>query len=82
LWDRFEIVYTPIHGSWLNMGENELKVLIGQCLNRRMDPLDQVAAPVSALQTRRYNAKTKIDWQFNTRDARSKLRRLYSTLDR
>ena len=29
LWDRFEFVYTPKHGSWLNMAEIELNVLIG-----------------------------------------------------
>jgi hypothetical protein len=81
LWDRFEFMYTPIHGSWLNMAEIELNVLVGQCLNRRMDSLDQVSAAVAAWQTRRDNAKTKINWQFTTRDARVKLRRLYPTLD-
>jgi hypothetical protein len=81
LWDRFEFVYTPIHGSWLNMAEIELNVMIGQCLNRRMDSLDQVTAAVSAWQTRRDNAKAKIKWQFTTPDARVKLRRLYPTLD-
>ena len=29
LWDRFEFVYTPKHGSWLNMAEIELNVLNG-----------------------------------------------------
>ena len=24
LWDRFEFIYTPKHGSWLNMAEIEL----------------------------------------------------------
>ena len=28
IWDRFEFVYTPKHGSWLNMAEIELNVLI------------------------------------------------------
>ncbi len=37
LWDRFEFVYTPKHGSWLNMAEIELNVLTRQCLNRRID---------------------------------------------
>ncbi len=37
LWDKFEFVYTPKHGSWLNMAEIELNVLTGQCLNRRID---------------------------------------------
>ena len=35
LWDRFQFVYTPKHGSWLNMAEIELNVLTGQCLKRR-----------------------------------------------
>ena len=81
LWDRFEFVYTPIHGSWLNVAEIELNVLIGQCLNRRIDSLDQVSKAVSAWQRRRDNAKAKINWQFTTRDARVKLRRLYPTLE-
>ena len=39
LWDRFEFVYTPKHGSWLNMAEIELNVLIRQCLDRRIDTI-------------------------------------------
>ena len=42
LWDRFEFVYTPKHGSWLNMAEIELNVLISQCLNRRIDDIEVV----------------------------------------
>jgi hypothetical protein len=34
IWDKFEFVYTPKHGSWLNMAEIELNVLSGQCLKR------------------------------------------------
>lgn len=41
LWDRFEFVFTPKHGSWLNMAEIELNVLNGQCLNRRIDNIEQ-----------------------------------------
>jgi DDE superfamily endonuclease len=28
IWDKFEFVYTPNHGSWLNMAEIELNVLM------------------------------------------------------
>ena len=28
LWDRFEFVYTPKHGSWLNMAEIEINVMV------------------------------------------------------
>ena len=34
--ERFEFHYTPKHGSWLNMAEIELGVLIRQCLSRRI----------------------------------------------
>jgi hypothetical protein len=30
LMERFELVYTPKHGSWLNVAEIELNVLSGQ----------------------------------------------------
>jgi len=42
LLDRFEFVYTPKHGSWLNMAEIELNVLSGQCLDRRIDDIEVV----------------------------------------
>jgi transposase len=48
LWDRFEFVFTPKHGSWLNMAEIELHVLNGQCLNRHIDTIDKVKEEVKA----------------------------------
>jgi transposase len=80
--DRFEFVYTPKHGSWLNMAEIELNVMISQCLNRRMDSLAQVEKAVSAWQRRRDNLKAKVNWHFTTEDARVKLHRLYPTLEK
>ena len=79
LWDRFEFIHTPKHGSWLNMAEIELNVLSAQCLNRRMDSLTQVTAAVAAWQGERNNHQAKIQWRFTTRDARIKLLRLYPT---
>ena len=80
LWDRFEFVYTPKHGSWLNMAEIELNVLIGQCLNRRIGEMATVSAEVEAWQNHRNTKNATINWQFTTRDARIKLRRLYPTV--
>jgi hypothetical protein len=79
LWDRFELVYTPKHGSWLNMAEIELNVMIAQCLNRRIDNIDTLRSEVSAWQTSRDQLNTKIDWQFTTDNSRIKLKRLYPT---
>jgi hypothetical protein len=81
LWDRFEFVYTPKHGSWLNMAEIELNVLTGQCLNRRIDDIGIVRKEVRAWQEFRNNRNAKVNWQFTTKDARIKLSRLYPTLD-
>ena len=41
-------VYTPKHGSWLNMAEIELNVLGGQCLNRRIDHMEVVRGEAQA----------------------------------
>lgn len=81
LWDRFEFVYTPKHGSWLNMAEIELNVLTGQCLNRRIDEIGIVKKEVRAWQEFRNNKNAKVNWQFTTKDARIKLSRLYPTLN-
>jgi ribosomal protein S13 len=81
LWDRFEFVYTPKHGSWLNMAEIELNVLTGQCLNRRIDNIAVVRKEVRAWQEYRNNKNAKVNWQFTTKNARIKLSRLYPTLE-
>ena len=81
LWGRFEFVYTPTHGSWLNMAEIELNVLTRQCLSARFDSLDKVTTAMAAWQYHRNNLKAKVCWQFTTQDARIKLSRLYPTLE-
>ena len=77
IWDRFEFVYTPKHGSWLNMAEIELNVLNRQCLSRRIDNIEEVTHEVKAWAEDRNNMKAKINWQFTTQDARIKLKTLY-----
>jgi len=90
IWDRFEFVHTPKHGSWLNtayfvhstsMAEIELNVLMGQCLSRRIPEIDIIKNEVKAWQEARNNKNAKIKWQFTTDDARTKLRRLYPLSD-
>ena len=81
LWDRFEFVYTPKHGSWLNMAEIELNVLTGQCLGRRIDNIEEVRQETYAWQEYRNNKEAKVNWQFTAKDARIKLSRLYPTLE-
>ena len=81
IWDRFEFVYTPKHGSWLNMAEIELNVLNRQCLNRRIDNFEEVQREVNAWKTHRNNMNAEINWRFEAKDARIKLKRLYPSIN-
>ena len=78
--ERFEVHYTPKHGSWLNMAEIELAVLASQCLDRRIPDKDHLAAEVQAWMADRNTRHAKANWQFKTTDARIKLRHLYPSL--
>ena len=80
LCDRFDFVYTPKHGSWLNMAEIELHVLNGQCLNRHISTIVKIKEEVDAWQKNRNNKKSKINWQFTNKEARIKLKKLYPSI--
>lgn len=75
--ERFEIHYTPKHGSWLNMAETEIGVMSRQCLSRRIPTRDDMAFQVKAWTCSRNAANLTVDWQFTTEDARIKLKHLY-----
>ena len=81
LWDRFEFIFTPKHGSWLNMAEIELHVLNGQCLNRHISTMGKIKEEVHAWQANRNNKNRKINWQFTKKQARVKLKKLYPSIN-
>jgi hypothetical protein len=75
--ERFEIHYTPKHGSWLDMAEIELGILKRQCLPGRIATIDEMKEKVSAWELERNSKCLTVNWQFTTADARVKLQRLY-----
>ena len=77
LCERFEIHYTPKHGSWLNMAEMEIGIMSRQCLSRRIAAIEEMTAEVQSWAAQRNKEKTSVRWQFTTADARIKLRHLY-----
>ncbi len=81
LMNRFEVHYTPKHGSWLDMAEIELGILGRQCLARRIDNITDLRRETATWQSDRNAAAVKVNWQFTTADARIKLRRLYPSID-
>lgn len=75
--DRLELVFTPKHGSWLNIAESELSVLTRQSLDDRLAS-ETAVAERSAHWTRQRNEKQiGVDWHFTTDDARIKLKSVY-----
>jgi len=78
--ERLEIHHTPKHGSWLNMAEIELSAL-SRDLPGRVGDRPAMVRHVGAWKGRRNRAGVKADWQFTTADARTKLRKLYPTID-
>jgi len=78
--ERIEFVNTPKHGSWLNIAECELSVLTRQALNGRTSSKDEMIKKVANWYDARNKNISKVDWQFTTKNARVKLKRLYPTL--
>jgi hypothetical protein len=81
LCERVEWHYTPKHGSWLNVAELELSVLARQCLDRRIPDMATLTREVAAWERERNAAVVRVDWQFTTADARTKLKRLYPSVE-
>lgn len=79
--DRFEFVYTPKSGSWLNMIEIEFSALSRQCLNRRISSIGELSNEVIAYFKERAEKGLKINWQFSRETARQKLNRRYSQVN-
>lgn len=78
--ERWEIHYTPKHGSWLNMAEMELSVFSRQCLDRRIPDETTLRREIQALEVERNRISARVNWRFTARDARSKLSHLYPSI--
>src|SRR3954451_24534424 len=78
--DRLEIHHTPKHGSWLTMAEIERSAL-SRDLPDRVGDKATLERHVQAWTHRRNAAATRADWQFTTKDARIKLRKLYPIME-
>ena len=75
---RINFVYTPKHGSWLNVAECELSCLTSQCLSdRRIGEIAILQSEIAAWATRTNAKQRAVNWQFTIEKARVKLKRLY-----
>jgi DDE superfamily endonuclease len=75
---RLEFRYTPKHGSWLNIAENELSSMTRQCLKgRRLGDIDFLRSETAAWHQASNQKQRGVDWHFRIDDARRKLKNLY-----
>jgi hypothetical protein len=78
---RIEFHYTPKHGSWLNIAENELSSMTRQSMtDRRIGTIEMLRIETSAWANAKNNKKRKVDWQFTVENARIKLKSLYPSI--
>ena len=73
LLDRIEFHYTPKHGSWVNMAETEIRIMNGQCLDRRLDSQSAIAKEVASWEARRNAQEARIHWTFTLAAARPQI---------
>jgi hypothetical protein len=75
---RIKFCYTPKHGSWLNIAENELSSLTRQCVaGRRFADIESLRAETSAWSDDVNETQRGVDWQMKIDDARCKLKSVY-----
>ncbi len=79
--ERFEVHFTPTHGSWLDMAEIEIGIFERGCLGKRLASVVELTQRVAALEAERNAAHATINWRFTADDARTKLARLYPKLE-
>lgn len=78
---RIEFHYTPKHGSWLNISENELSSMTRQCVaGQRLENIENLRAETSAWADYGNARQRGVDWQFTIGKARRKLKSLYPNL--
>ncbi len=78
---RIDFHYTPKHGSWLNIAENELSSMTRQSISgRRIERIEMLRTETSAWADSSNEKQRGVDWQFTIEKARVKLKSLYPNL--
>lgn len=74
---RIKFIYTPKHGSWLNMAEIEINIMDRQCTGGRIANIKQLKSDLLIWSKKRNKNQCKIQWKFTRQDADKKLSRHY-----
>ena len=73
IWNRFEVHFTPKHGSWLNQDEIAINVYSRQCLGKaRIPDIESLRKRTTAWNKIANRRKVTINWTFSRKEAREK----------
>lgn len=73
IWSRFEVHFTPKHGSWLNQAEIAIGMYSRQCLGKsRIPDIDTLRKRTNAWNKIANRKKVTINWTFSRKKAREK----------
>lgn len=74
---KIKFIYTPKHGSWLNMAEIEINIMDRQCTGGRIDSKKSLESNIEIWSKDRNKARCDIEWKFTRQDADKKLSKHY-----
>ena len=74
---KIKFIYTPKHGSWLNMAELEINVMDRQCTGGRIESKEKLLSELLIWSKQRNEERININWEFTRQDADKKLSRHY-----
>ncbi len=74
LWSRFEVHYTPKHGSWLNQAEIAIGIYSRQCLgDGRVGDMESLISETKAWNKMANKKKQTFHWRFTKSKARKSM---------
>jgi hypothetical protein len=74
---KIRFIYTPKHGSWLNMAEIEINIMDRQCTGGRIESKERLTSDVMIWSKGRNDKQCNIEWKFTRQDADKKLSKHY-----
>ena len=74
---KIRFIYTPKHGSWLNMAETEINMMDRDCTGGRIESKEKLMAEVLIWSKDRNEERKTIEWTFTKQEADEKLSKHY-----
>jgi len=74
---KLKFIYTPKHGSWLNMAEIEINIMDMQCTGGRIESQKKLISDLNIWSKNRNKNNESIEWKFTRQDADKKLSKHY-----